>query len=294
MAARLAHRVVGPRLRRRLGGIEIFICGGAWLDPDIELFFRALRFMVLQGYGMTETSPVVALNVPGAERLGSVGRPLDDVDVELSGTGEIRTRGANVMPGYYRDPDATAAVLQNGWLATGDLGRMDREGYLFVTGRAKEMVVLSNGKKVYCPVLEQAVESSLYIRKAFVVGQGRKFVTALLIPHLENLERLALERSMRFSSPPELLNRQEVHELIRLELESKQTDFSRFEQVKRFCFITEGQIMDPDLMTPTQKVRRDRLEVKFAHQIQGMYADEIVAPDASEIQTTYAVEKTNG
>jgi long-chain acyl-CoA synthetase len=295
VTAQAARCVVGPLLRRKLGGIENFICGGAWLDPDIELFFRALRFMVLQGYGLTETSPVITLNAPGRERLGSVGQALDGVEIGLSNTGEILTRGAHVMLGYYKDPKATAEVLQNRWLATGDLGRIDGDGYLFVTGRAKEMVVLSNGKKVYCPTLEQAIERSLYIRKAFVVGQGRKFVAALLVPHMENLERMAREREMQFSSPGDLLTRPDIYDFMRREVDSQQSHFSRFEQVKRFCFITDEEIADPELVTPTQKVRRHRLEVSFSRRIASMYADEIAAAvAATQIPAGFTIEKTNG
>jgi long-chain acyl-CoA synthetase len=295
LAARAARWVVVPRLRRKLGGIENFICGGAWLDPDIELFFRALRFMVLQGYGLTETSPVITLNAPGRERLGSVGRPLDGVEIDLSNAGEILTGGAHVMLGYYKDPEATAEVLQNRWLATGDLGRVDGDGYLFVTGRAKEMVVLSNGKKVYCPTLEQAIERSRYVRKVFVVGQGRKFVAALLVPHMENLKRLALEREMQFSSPLDLLTRPDIYDLMHHEVDVQQSHFSRFEQVKKFCFMTDEEIADPELVTPTQKVRRHRLEVRFSRRIESMYADEIAASvAATQIPAGYTIEKTNG
>ena len=295
MVGRVAGWVVAQRMRRRLGGIQNFICGGAWLDPEIELFFRALRFMVLQGYGMTETSPVITLNAPGGERLGSVGRPLDGVEVAISDTGEILTRGPHVMLGYYKDPATTAAVLRNGHLTTGDLGSVDRDGYLFVTGRAKEMVVLSNGKKVYCPTLEQAIERSRYIRKVFIVGHGRRFVAALIVPHLEHLELAALERGTRVSSPQNLLTLSCVSELIGGEVDALQSHCSRFEKVKKFCFVTEEEMADSDLLTPTQKVRRDRLEIRFAPQIERMYAEETAAPAAAtETRASYAIEKTNG
>jgi long-chain acyl-CoA synthetase len=296
LTALAARRLAAPRIRRRLGGIENFICGGAWLDPQIELFFRALGFVVLQGYGMTETSPVITLSAPGGERLGSVGQPLDGVEVRLSSDGEILLRGANVMLGYYRDPGFTGEVLREGWLATGDLGRMDADRYLYVTGRAKEIVVLSNGKKVFCPVLEQAAERSRYVRKVFLVGHGRKFPAALLVPHLENLQRRAADDGLRFSSPAELLALPEVAELVLRDVDVCQAEFSRFEQIKRFCFIAEDDLTDPELTTPTQKVRRDRLEAKFAGEIERMYTHEPASPadPVSASQQRHAIEEIHG
>jgi len=277
LVSRLAERIIVRRLHHRLGGIQYLVCGGAWLNPEIELFFRAVRFRVLQGYGMTETSPVITLNALGAERLGSVGHPLDGVEVSVSESGEIHTRGGHVMLGYYKDPGTTAAVLRNGWLATGDLGRIDEDGYLFVTGRAKETIVLSNGKKVYCPALEQAIERSRYIRKAFLVGHGRRFVAALIIPHAENVERAASEFGMPVSSLGNLLAMPCIAALMERDVHAQQSDWSQFEQVKKFSFITEEELANPDLVTPTQKVRRDRLEVRFARQIERMYVEEATA-----------------
>jgi long-chain acyl-CoA synthetase len=296
LAALVARLLAAPRVSRRLGGIENFVCGGAWLNPEIELFFRALGFVVLQGYGMTETSPVIALSAPGAERLGSVGRVLEGVEVRLTGQGEILTRGANVMLGYYRDQAASAEVLQNGWLATGDLGRIDADGYLFITGRAKEMMVLSSGKKVFCPVLEQAVERSPYVRKAFLVGQGRKFVAALLVPHLENLGRKALENKLSFSSPGQLLALPQISDLLRRDVDAQQAEFSSFERIKRFGFVTEEELSDPELMTPTQKVRRDRLEAKFADRIERIYSEASESPPdpRAEIQAGHVIEEIHG
>jgi long-chain acyl-CoA synthetase len=294
LGARLASWLAATRMRRRLGGIEYFICGGAWLDPEIELFFRALGFVVLQGYGMTETSPVITLSAPGIERLGSVGRPLEGVNVRVSETGEIFTRGANVMLGYYKELASTAEILRDGWLSTGDLGRMNGDGYLYVTGRAREIIVLSNGKKVFCPVLEQAIERSRYIRKVFLVGQGRKFASALLVAHLENLSQLASERGWPFSSQRELLALAEVYALMQREVDAQQAEFSRFEQIKRFCLLTEEEILGPELVTPTQKVRRDQLEAKFANSIERMYDEEAVpAPPGREIRSKQ-IEKTHG
>jgi long-chain acyl-CoA synthetase len=250
------------------------ICGGAWLDPSVELLFRAAGLQVLQGYGMTETAPVITLNPYDAARVGTVGRPLDGVEVRLTEQGEVMTRGPHVMLGYYKDPEATARAIQDGWLLTGDLGRLDERGYLTITGRCKELLVLSNGKNVPCALLEQALRRSRYILEVFVVGDRRKYVSALIIPHRENLARWAREGGIVAQPEAHLLLDPAVVSLFRKELARTQAEFSTFEQVKRFCFLDEAALLDKELVTPTQKIRRSVLERKYEASIRQMYAQE--------------------
>jgi len=282
-AARLSHRLLAPlanvlvfpKVHRQLCGLKYFVSGGAWLNPDVELFFRAAGFDVLQGYGMTETSPVITLNEYHREKIGSVGPPLDGVEVRISEDGEILTRGPHVMLGYYKDEAATRQVIEpDGWLHTGDLGSIDADGYVTITGRRKEILVLSNGKKVACAALEHALQRSPYIQQALIVGDGRNFVTALIVAHPENVARVATRHGLAFSSFDELLLAPPVVALFREELESLQAEFSSFERVKRFCFLKEEALLDPELVTPTQKVRRSVLERKYADWIRRMYQQE--------------------
>ena len=255
--------------------LKYFISGGAWLNPDVELFFRAAGFDVLQGYGMTETSPVITLNEYGGEKIGSVGPALPGVEVRIAEDGEILTRGPHVMLGYYKDEAATRQVIEpDGWLHTGDLGGMDADGYVTITGRRKEILVLSNGKNVACAPLEHALERSLYIQQALIVGDGRKFVSALIVAHPENVARVATQHGLAFGSYDELLVAPPVVALFREELESLQAEFSSFERVKRFCFLREEALLDTELVTPTQKVRRAVLERKYAEWIRHMYQQE--------------------
>lgn len=275
LLAPLARLLVFPKVHRQLGGLQYFICGGAWLNPEIELFFRAAGFTVLQGYGLTETSPVITLNEFRRERLGSVGPPLDGVEVRIGEGGEILTRGPHVMLGYYKDEAATRQARDpDGWFATGDLGRMDADGSVVITGRRKEILVLSNGKNVACAAVEHALESSPYIQQALVVGDGRKFVSALLVPHLDNVARAARERGLGFDSPAELLLSPPMVALFRQELTHCQAECSSFEQAKRFCFLKEEALLDTELVTPTLKVRRAVLERKYADWIGYMYQQE--------------------
>jgi long-chain acyl-CoA synthetase len=275
LLAPLANLLVFPKVHRQLWGLKYFISGGAWLNPDVELFFRAAGFDVLQGYGMTETSPVITLNEFHREKIGSVGPALPGVEVRIADDGEILTRGPHVMLGYYKDEAATRQAFEpDGWLHTGDLGSVDADGYLTITGRRKEILVLSNGKNVACAPLEHALERSLYIQQALVVGDGRKFVSALIVAHPENVARVATHHGLAFSSFDKLLLAPPVVTLFREELESLQAGFSSFERAKRFCFLDEEALSDTELVTPTQKVRRSVLERKYAEWIRQMYQQE--------------------
>jgi long-chain acyl-CoA synthetase len=275
LLAPLANLLVYPKVHRQLYGLKYFVAGGAWLNPDVELFFRAAGFDVLQGYGMTETSPVITLNEYHREKIGCVGRPLDGVEVRISDDGEILTRGPHVMLGYYKDESATRQIFgEDGWLHTGDLGSMDADGCVTITGRRKEILVLSNGKNVACAALEHALQRSPYIQQALIVGDGRKFVSALIVAHPENVARVATQHGLTFSSFDELLLARPVVALFREELESVQAGFSSFERAKRFCFLKEEALLDTELVTPTQKVRRSVLERKYANWIRQMYQQE--------------------
>ena len=275
MLAPLANVLVFPKVHRQLYGLQYFISGGAWLNPDIELFFRAAGFDVLQGYGMTETSPVITLNEYHREKIASVGRPLEGVDVRIGEDGEILTRGPHVMLGYYEDEAATREVIdEEGWLHTGDLGSIDADGHVAITGRRKEILVLSNGKNVPCAPLEHALQRSIYIQQALIVGDGRKFVSALIVAHPENLAGAATRLGLAFGSYDDLLLAPPVVALFRGELETLQAEFSSFERVKRFCFLNEEALLDTELVTPTQKVRRAVLERKYAEWIRRMYQQE--------------------
>jgi long-chain acyl-CoA synthetase len=282
-AASLSHRLLAPqanllvfpKVHSQLCGLKYFISGGAWLNPDVELFFRAAGFDVLQGYGMTETSPVITLNEYHREKIGSVGPALPGVEVRIGEDGEILTRGPHVMLGYYKDEAATRQILDgDGWLHTGDLGNMDADGHVTITGRRREILVLSNGKNVACAPLEHALERSLYIQQALIVGDGRKFVGALIVAHPENVARVATQHGLAFSSLDELLLAPPVVALFREELEGLQAEFSSFERAKRFCFLNEEALLDTELVTPTQKVRRSVLERKYAEWIRQMYQQE--------------------
>jgi long-chain acyl-CoA synthetase len=265
-------QLLKARVHRQLGGVRYFICGGAWLDPAVESFIRGVGFTVLQGYGMTETSPVISLDALGQEKSGAVGRPLEGLEVRVGSEGEIETRGPHVMLGYYKDPDATARALRDGWLLTGDLGQLDEEGFLAITGRSKDILVLSNGKNVSCAPLERALVRSRLIQDIFVVGEGRNFTSALVVPHLKNVAQAAGKRGIAVVDAADALLDPALIAAFFQEIETHQAEFANFERVKRFCFLREEAMLDPELVTPTQKMRRRALERKYAEWIGRMYA----------------------
>ncbi|MCU1273972.1 MAG: hypothetical protein JWO48_1403 [Bryobacterales bacterium] len=287
----VSRALLALRIRQQLGGLKYFICGGAWLDPAVELFFRSVGFTVLQGYGMTETSPVITLTPLGREKLGSVGPALEGVELRIGDEGEVMTRGPHVMLGYYNESEPAAGVLRDGWLLTGDLGALDEHGYLRITGRRKEMLVLSNGKKIGCALVERALERSPVIQSAFIVGDGRKFASALIVPHVHNLARMARDFGIQFGNASELLHSGPVWSLIRREIETQQAEFSNFERVRRFCFLPEEALLDPELVTPTQKMRRTVLERQYRAWIEQMYVQEnplVIAQPRSAQETQSA------
>jgi long-chain acyl-CoA synthetase len=270
----IAEKLLFTRIRDQLGGIQNVVCGGAWLNPAVEDFFRAIGIGVLQGYGLTETSPVICLSRLGQERTGTVGPPLDGVEVRIEANGEILTRGANVMKGYYRNEEGTAKAFRDGWFCTGDFGGFDDEGNLKITGRLKDILVLSTGKNVSPAAAEEALSRSKFVQGVFGVGDGRKFLTALIVPHRANLETLARSRNVAPASFAALLEMPEILSLFRDELTVHQKDLAAFERVKRFAFLSEEALLDPELVTPTQKVRRAVLERRYADCIDRMYSHE--------------------
>lgn len=270
----LARLLMFQKVHDQMGNVEVFVCGGAWLNPELERYFRALGFTVIQGYGLTETSPVITCNEFGAERTGSVGRPIDGVEIRLDAEGEILTRGPNVMKGYYRDPEATAKVFRDGWFVTGDLGRIEGDNFLVITGRRKEMLCLSNGKNIYYAPIEQALKRSRIVEQAFVVGEGRNYTAVLIVPNVATLAQHAAERGLQDLPHDELLLSPVILDLYREAIDSQQSEFSRFEQTKRFCFLKEEALLDLELVTPTQKVRRAVLERKYARYIDQIYRED--------------------
>jgi len=269
----LAHKLVFSKIHARTGGrIRCFFSGGAALRRDVGEFFLSAGITIVEGYGLTETSPVLTVNPLQDPRVGTVGQVIPGVEVRIADDGEILARGPNVMRGYFNRPEATAeAVDPDGWFHTGDVGRFDADGYLVITDRKKELLVMSNGKNVAPQPLEQQIKASPWIEQAVVIGDNRNFVTALVVPAWERLEEWAQGRGIP-GDRATLAAHAEVVALLMGEVQVACQDFSNYEKVKKIAVLTRELSMDQGELTPTLKVKRRVVNERFHQEIEGMYS----------------------
>jgi long-chain acyl-CoA synthetase len=272
LAHRLLDRLVGEKIRARTGGrLRLFISGGAALPKEIAEFFHAFGILILEGYGLTETSPVLTANPPHAPRFGSVGKPLSGVEIRIAEDGEIVARGPNIMKGYYKKLEATAAVIDsNGWFHTGDIGYMDEQGYLYITDRKKDIIVLANGKNVAPQRIENLLRTSPYIQEAVVFGDGMSAPVALLVPDMELLKQYAQQHELDTTDIHTLLEHDLVQRLYRQEIERVNRELADFEKVKAFRLLSSPFTVESGELTPTLKVKRRVVAQKYAALLQDM------------------------
>lgn len=269
----LAHRLVFSKIQAGTGGkIRFFVSGGAPLSAEVAKFFSAVGLPILEGYGLTETAPVISVNSPQGPKPGTVGRLLPEVEVKIAEDGEILTRGPNVMLGYYKMPEETARVMTDGWFHTGDIGHLDEEGYLVITDRKKQLIVTSVGKKIAPQAIELAVEASSYIEQVVLIGEKQKFITALIVPDFEHLKLFARENHLAAKSAEDLIKEPAVVELIQKEVEKHQGTFSHYEQIQKFRLLAHPFSVENGMLTPTMKVKRKAVVSTYAALIEQMYA----------------------
>ena len=267
-------RLVASKFRKLTGGrLRLLISAGAPLDRRLAKTLWVLGFPIVEGYGLTETSPTVAVATPEDNRLGTTGKPIDNVEVKIGEHDEIMVRGPNVMRGYYNKPDATAAAIDmEGWFHTGDRGRFDERGNLVITGRLKEIIVTSYGKNVAPLQIEFELVRSPYIDQVMLCGDRQKFITALIVPAKESVKRFADETMLGWVDYPDLVRKDEVKRLIAREIEKATAKCAPFEKIKAFVLLPEGFTTENDLLTPTLKLRRSKIAEKYTAEITSMYA----------------------
>jgi long-chain acyl-CoA synthetase len=265
----------GRRLRDVFGPrVDYLSSGGAPLPLPVAEAYHAAGLTLLQGYGLTETSPVISFNTRQQHKLGTVGRPLPGVDVRIGPDGEILTRGPHVMRGYWKNPAATAETIRDGWLHTGDLGELDADGFLKITGRKKELLVMSNGKKVVPSYLEGLLMSDPCIDQAVVCGEGRNFLTALLVPHWDNVRALLHANGVApGQAPGDLTRHPAVRGLLEQRVGAALADVSNAEKVKKFILLPEPFSVAADEMTVSLKLRRSVVVKKYAAQLEELYRE---------------------
>ena len=271
LATRLADRLVGNKIRARVGGRQRFgISGGAPLPGDVMEFFFAVGIPLLEGYGLTETSPVITLNPPGHEKPGSVGRPIPGIEVRIGDDGEILTRGPHIMRGYYGNPAATEAALAGGWFHTGDVGRFDDQGYLVITDRLKDLLVTAGGKKVAPQPIEARLKTSPLIAEAVLLGDRRPYVVCLLVPDFAALGAVARSRGWG-TDRAEMLGRPEVRALYEAEIARVNAGLARFETIKQFALLDRELTQESGELTPTLKVKRRVIMQRYGALIDDLY-----------------------
>jgi long-chain acyl-CoA synthetase len=272
----LANRLVFAKLRARTGGgLRFFCSGGAPLSPKIAKFFWAADMPILEGYGLTETSPIITVNTFRDARLGTVGKPLPGVQVRIADDGEILCKGPNVMLGYYKMPEETAAAIVEGWFRTGDIGHLDGDGFLVITDRKKDLIKTSGGKYVAPQPLENRFKLSKFVSQAVVLGNRRKYVAALIVPNFENLRKQANRGGIPFTHDEGLLAHPEIFKLYEQVVEEVNEGLSHFEQIKKFSLLTRDFTIDSGELTPTLKVKRNIIEQKYVEQIDSMYGEKL-------------------
>lgn len=270
---RLADRLVFARVRERLGGrLRLAISGGAPLAQEIAEFFDAVGVRILEGYGLTECTTACSTNRPDRYRFGTVGPPLPGFEVRIAADGEIEVRSETVFQGYYKDPEATAAVLApDGWLRTGDIGELDEDGFLRITDRKKDILVTAGGKNVAPQNIENDLKTSRYVSQALVVGDRRPYVAALLTLDAEEIARWAAERGIE-GDLAALARDERVRELLQGIVDEVNRERSRFEQLKRFAILPRDFSAEEGEITPTLKLRRRAVQEHFAAEIDALYA----------------------
>ena len=268
----IADRLVLQGIRARFGSrLRFLVCGGAAMDRQVGEFFHSTGITVGEGYGLTETSPVVTMNYPLHIRFGTVGQALPDVQVRIADDGEICVQGPNVMLGYYHDDAATAeAVDADGWFHSGDVGEMDAEGYLRITDRKKELLVLSNGKNVAPQPIESQLLNSPYIEQLVIVGDGHPFLTSLIVPDFTRLNPWAYERGLPLERE-KLVQHEKVRRLLRDEIHRLTGDLASFERIKQFTLLAHEWTIESGELTPTLKGRRKVILANNAAAITEMY-----------------------
>ena len=266
----LADRLVFSKIRARTGGrLRFVVSGGAPLSVTVGEFLFAVGIPALEGYGLTETAPVLTVNPEDRPRLGTVGKALPRVELRIAADGEVLARGPNLMLGYYQNPEATAEAIQDGWFHTGDIGHLDQDGYLSITDRKKELLVTAGGKNIAPQPIEQRLKQNALVAEAVLLGDRRQFVSALIVPDFaETAARVSISAD---TDPVALIERPEVRRLFDAVVEEVNAELPRYEQIRKFALLPTEFSVESGELTPTLKVRRRIVTDRYSETIEGLY-----------------------
>ena len=271
----LASKLVFSKIQEKVGGnLRYFVSGGAPLSKQIGEFFNAAGIKILEGYGLTESSPVITVNLEEKYKFGTVGPAMSKsgVEVKIADDGEILTKGPHVMQGYYNNPEATKEVIdEDGWLHTGDIGFLDEDGYLTITDRKKNIIITAGGKNIAPALIENLLVSSPLIEQVLIIGDKQKYLSALVVPNLEKLISFAKNQNIGYNNLKELVEKPEIITYVADVIEKQTSDLARFEKIKTFKLVPNLFTIDAGELTPTLKIKRKVVEKKYADLIERMY-----------------------
>ena len=276
LAYSIADRLVFSKLKERVGGnIEFFISGSAKLSAQVQAWYYSAGLLVVEGYGLTETSAVSAVNLPATPRFGTVGPALPGTRIRIADDGEVLISGPGVMRGYHNDPERTAEVLVDGWFHTGDIGKLDADGYLTITDRKKDLMKTSGGKYVAPAKVESVIAATIpYVSQVVVVGDGRKYISALLTMDADNLAKWAARKGMADVDYAEVTQSPELRTTIERFMGLANAKLERWETVKKFTILPSEFSVDDGGVTPNMKIRRRFVTQRYADVVESMYEPE--------------------
>jgi long-chain acyl-CoA synthetase len=271
----VAAKLVFSKIIAKTGGrVRFFVSGGAPLSKDIAEFFYAIGLVILEGYGLTETSPLLSVNTFEAIRLGTVGKPAPGITIQIAADGEILARGPNIMKGYYKKDAETREIMEGGWFHTGDIGQFDADGFLVITDRKKDLLVTSGGKNVAPQPIENLLKTSPTITNAVVIGDRRRFVAALIVPDHDKLKAYAQAQGIAFSSIDDLCRDKRIVAFLKAEVDRVTPLLASYERVKKIVVLPRDFDIERGEITPSLKVRRANVTAEYREAIDALYRED--------------------
>jgi long-chain acyl-CoA synthetase len=271
---KIAHKLVFSKIIAKTGGrIRFFVSGAAPLSKDIAELFYAMGLIVLEGYGLTETSPVISVNTLDKIKFGSVGPPIPDVKVKIANDGEILARGPNIMKGYYNLEDETKEAIKDGWFYTGDIGHLDEDGFIVITDRKKDIIVTAGGKNVAPQPIENSLKTNSYVSDVLVIGDRRKFMSALVVPNFEKLEEYAKFNDIPYKDKQDLIKDEDIVKFLEAEIDRATPNLASYEKIKKIALLDREFTIADGEITPTFKIKRNVVEKKYKDLIDALYVE---------------------
>jgi long-chain acyl-CoA synthetase len=270
----IAHKLVFSKIIEKTGGrVKFFVSGAAPLSKDIAELFYAMGLVVLEGYGLTESAPVISVNRLEKIKFGTVGPPIPGVKVKIAEDGEILARGPNIMKGYYKMEEETREAVKDGWLYTGDIGYLDEDGFLVISDRKKDIIVTAGGKNIAPQPIENLLKTNMYISNAMVLGDKRKFMSALIIPNFEKLEEYARFNNISYEDRKDLVKNELIIKFLEAEIDRTTPHLASYEKIKKIALLDREFEIEEGEITPTLKVKRNIIEEKYKDVIRSLYLD---------------------